>query len=448
MTHAAAEGRRVPASPPRWRTATSADHRVGGRHGDRQEAARRQDALLRGRRRRRQAGGRGERRVLRLQAERTWATTAGKIETSNFAEDDQRRRQLDPRSARSKQDYQWLITARTERGPARLPRLHRRLERPLLRPRVQHRQGLHDHRPAGLSSRAEGEVQVLGPPRQVRPGRHQRLRQADRSRSRSTTPRARRSTTKALKTDEYGGLDGELPLPKDATLGVYSIVLNKQMNNVQIAGGNSFRVEEYKKPEFEVKVDAPTEPVMLGEKINATIKAKYYFGAPVTKAKVKYKVTAHQPQPDLVSRRAVGLVLRPRLLVVRLRLRLVSRLRASGGCSGRIRWWWGRGQSSRRRSSPRIEVRDRPRRHGEGRDRHGDRQGAARRPGPQYTITAEVTRRVAADDRRHAARCSSPASRSRSSPGSTAATTASATRSRPTSRPRRSTTSRSRARAS
>ncbi len=34
-----------------------------------------------------------------------------------------------------------------------------------------------------------------------------------------------------------------------------------------------------------MKVDAPTEPVMLGEKITATIKAKYYFGAPVAKAK-------------------------------------------------------------------------------------------------------------------------------------------------------------------
>ncbi|MDB5331277.1 MAG: hypothetical protein JWP03_2428, partial [Phycisphaerales bacterium] len=47
--------------------------------------------------------------------------------------------------------------------------------------------------------------------------------------------------------------------------------------------------------EFEVTVDAPTEPIMLGEKISATIKAKYYFGAPVVQAKVKYKVmrTSH-----------------------------------------------------------------------------------------------------------------------------------------------------------
>src|SRR5262249_30338545 len=55
-------------------------------------------------------------------------------------------------------------------------------------------------------------------------------------------------------------------------------------------GGSSFRVEEYKKPEFEVQVEAPKAPVSLGEKIVATIHAKYYFGAPVTHAKVKYKV--------------------------------------------------------------------------------------------------------------------------------------------------------------
>jgi hypothetical protein len=31
-------------------------------------------------------------------------------------------------------------------------------------------------------------------------------------------------------------------------------------------GGNTFRVEEYKKPEYEVTIDAPKEPVMLGRR--------------------------------------------------------------------------------------------------------------------------------------------------------------------------------------
>jgi len=83
--------------------------------------------------------------------------------------------------------------------------------------------------------------------------------------------------------DVYGGFAGAWTPGEDAMLGVYSI-------NIPSLGGSSFRVEEYKKPEFEVTVEAPAEPVMLGDKIEATIKAKYYFGAPVTQAKVKYKV--------------------------------------------------------------------------------------------------------------------------------------------------------------
>ena len=97
---------------------------------------------------------------------------------------------------------------------------------------------------------------------------------------------------KTIKTDAFGGLEGELTLPKEATLGVYSImVMDPKSTNY---GVSSFRLEEYKKPEFEVKVEAPKEPVRLGEKIEATIQAKYYFGAPVTKAKVKIKVTRTQ----------------------------------------------------------------------------------------------------------------------------------------------------------
>ncbi len=83
--------------------------------------------------------------------------------------------------------------------------------------------------------------------------------------------------------DKYAGIAGEYSLPKDAKLGVYRL-------QVDGYGSTTFRVEEYKKPEYEVTVEAPTEPVKLGDKITAEVVAKYYFGAPVTEAKVKYKV--------------------------------------------------------------------------------------------------------------------------------------------------------------
>ncbi len=86
--------------------------------------------------------------------------------------------------------------------------------------------------------------------------------------------------------DAYAGFEGEYAIPKGAALGQYSIAIVEG----GVDGGGSFRVEEYKKPEFEVTVEAPTEPVALGDKVTATIRAKYYFGAPVTKATVHYKV--------------------------------------------------------------------------------------------------------------------------------------------------------------
>lgn len=86
-----------------------------------------------------------------------------------------------------------------------------------------------------------------------------------------------------LTADQFGGIEGEHALPKGAQLGMYAL-------QVVDHGGGSFRVEEYKKPEYEVKIEAPAEPVKLGEKITAKIEAKYFFGAPVTKGKVKYKI--------------------------------------------------------------------------------------------------------------------------------------------------------------
>ncbi len=104
-------------------------------------------------------------------------------------------------------------------------------------------------------------------------------------------PKREKILNQEFQADDYGGFEGELDLTDEATLGVYQIYIPQ-------VGGGSFRVEEYKKPEFEVSVEAPTKPVALGEKITATVKAKYYFGAPVVKAKVKYKVlrTAYTTQ--------------------------------------------------------------------------------------------------------------------------------------------------------
>lgn len=102
---------------------------------------------------------------------------------------------------------------------------------------------------------------------------------------------------KTQTTDEYGGVNAVWEVPEDADLGAYHLQLKVEYPASQPAGRKlraqstiTFRIEEYKKPEFEVLVEAPNDPVALGDTITAKIKAKYYFGSPVTKGKVKYKV--------------------------------------------------------------------------------------------------------------------------------------------------------------
>jgi len=92
----------------------------------------------------------------------------------------------------------------------------------------------------------------------------------------------------ALKMDGYGGVDGSYSLPAGAPLGMYAVEFHGPAH-----AAATFRVEEYKKPEFEVLVEAPDGPIALGESFEAIIKADYYFGGPVTSGVAKIKVQRH-----------------------------------------------------------------------------------------------------------------------------------------------------------
>ena len=89
---------------------------------------------------------------------------------------------------------------------------------------------------------------------------------------------------KTFTLDNNGSFNSSFKLPDDADLEQYWISLD-------VGGGSlPFKVEEYRKPEFEIKIDMPAKPLILGDNIPVTIKADYLFGAPVAGAKVNYKV--------------------------------------------------------------------------------------------------------------------------------------------------------------
>jgi uncharacterized protein YfaS (alpha-2-macroglobulin family) len=83
-----------------------------------------------------------------------------------------------------------------------------------------------------------------------------------------------------------GTLNGRFPIPANAALGYYSVQL--QIGESYHAGG--FQVEEYKKPEYEVRVVPTTKRVVQGGSLQMQIEARYYYGEPVANAKVKWTV--------------------------------------------------------------------------------------------------------------------------------------------------------------
>jgi alpha-2-macroglobulin len=91
---------------------------------------------------------------------------------------------------------------------------------------------------------------------------------------------------KDLSLSALGSAHGDLDLPATAALGYYSITVSTG----QYSANGGFDVEEYKKPEYEVKVTPAVPHVVQGNKVTATIEAKYYFGEPVANANVKYVV--------------------------------------------------------------------------------------------------------------------------------------------------------------
>ena len=89
----------------------------------------------------------------------------------------------------------------------------------------------------------------------------------------------------------HGTVAMDLTLASDAGLGYYTVRVSGDAAEIN---QGSFYVEEYKKPEYQVKVTPTAQRVLQGDKIQAVIDARYFFGEPVANAKVKYVVHTSQ----------------------------------------------------------------------------------------------------------------------------------------------------------
>lgn len=89
---------------------------------------------------------------------------------------------------------------------------------------------------------------------------------------------------KKAKVDEYGTASVNFELPKEGQTGMYHVSVNDQVNCF-------FRVEEYKRPTFEITFPKVNEKYNWGDTVVVKASAKTYAGVPVQGAKVAYQVT-------------------------------------------------------------------------------------------------------------------------------------------------------------
>ena len=89
--------------------------------------------------------------------------------------------------------------------------------------------------------------------------------------------------TQTKKTNKYGSFSGSFTIPQGNLTGSYQIVCQ--------GGSHSIKVEEYKRPNFEVKILPIEGEFKIGDKVNVKGEAKTYAGTSLTDGKVSYTVT-------------------------------------------------------------------------------------------------------------------------------------------------------------
>ncbi|MGJ8683400.1 MAG: MG2 domain-containing protein [Nonlabens sp.] len=101
-----------------------------------------------------------------------------------------------------------------------------------------------------------------------------------------------------LKTNEFGSVNGSFEIPKDVLTGEFTLYIEESEKETAFTesvdswdeGEIEFKVEEYKRPTFEVDFDKITETYKLGDSVTFSGNAKAFLGSNITNAKVAYKV--------------------------------------------------------------------------------------------------------------------------------------------------------------
>ncbi len=94
-----------------------------------------------------------------------------------------------------------------------------------------------------------------------------------------------------LVSNDFGSLSGSFTAPADRLTGAMTITTESPR------GSATVRVEEYKRPKFEAKLDVPDKEFRLNDPVAVPGLAQAYTGAPVDGAQVRYRVVREVQYP-------------------------------------------------------------------------------------------------------------------------------------------------------
>lgn len=105
--------------------------------------------------------------------------------------------------------------------------------------------------------------------------------------------------------NEYGSFAGSYIIKKEAATGDWEFdpdYIDMDYNN-----SGRFKVEEYKRPSFELSIEKPTNYLQLGDSFTVKVKVKSFAGASLNNVKIKYEVSFNgdMPSKDSLTNKSV-----------------------------------------------------------------------------------------------------------------------------------------------
>ncbi len=107
---------------------------------------------------------------------------------------------------------------------------------------------------------------------------------------RVVTSRGKEVASRTLSLDDYGTFSTEVALDRDLPLGTFQVTASTTVQGKPIRYSGSFRVEEYRAPQFKVDVSSPARDMAGGDAVTAQVLARYLFGGAMASAEVRWTV--------------------------------------------------------------------------------------------------------------------------------------------------------------